>query len=76
MQTVASGRPAGIEAGIRNILGSSVELTDAENGVLNKKGVNCIHVFPNGIINWDSRPWTVTMTSAVNGNISRSGGWP
>ncbi len=47
--------PAGIEAGIRNILGLNVELTDAENGVLNKKGVNCIRVFPNGIINWGAR---------------------
>jgi phage tail sheath protein FI len=47
--------PAGIEAGIRNILGLNVALTDAENGVLNKKGVNCIRVFPNGIINWGSR---------------------
>lgn len=47
--------PAGIEAGIRNVLGLNVELTDAENGVLNKKGVNCIRVFPNGIVNWGSR---------------------
>jgi phage tail sheath protein FI len=47
--------PAGIEADIRNILGLNVELTDAENGVLNKKGVNCIRVFPNGIISWGSR---------------------
>lgn len=47
--------PAGIEAGIRNVLGLNVELTDAENGVLNKKGVNCIRAFPNGIVNWGSR---------------------
>ncbi|MCP4341204.1 MAG: phage tail sheath family protein [Desulfobulbaceae bacterium] len=47
--------PAGIEAGLRNILGLNVALTDAENGVLNKKGANCIRVFPNGIINWGSR---------------------
>lgn len=47
--------PAGIEAGIRNILGLDLELTDAENGVLNKKGVNCIRVFPNGVVNWGSR---------------------
>lgn len=47
--------PAGIEAGIRNVLGLTVELTDAENGVLNKKGVNCIRVFPNGVVNWGSR---------------------
>ena len=47
--------PAGIEAGIRNILGLNVEMTDAENGVLNKKGVNCIRIFPNGIVNWGAR---------------------
>ena len=47
--------PAGIEAGIRNVLGVNVELTDAENGVLNKKGTNCIRVSPNGIVNWGAR---------------------
>ncbi len=47
--------PAGIEAGLKNVLGVTVELTDAENGVLNKKGVNCIRVFPNGLVNWGSR---------------------
>ncbi len=47
--------PAGIEATIKNVLGTNVELTDAENGVLNKKGSNCIRVFPNGIVNWGSR---------------------
>ena len=47
--------PAGIESGIRNVVGVGVELTDAENGVLNKKGVNCIRVFPNGIVNWGAR---------------------
>ncbi len=47
--------PAGIEAGIRNVLGVQLKLTDAENGVLNKKGVNCIRVFPNGVVNWGSR---------------------
>jgi len=46
---------AGIEAGFRNVLGVDVKLTDAENGVLNKKGVNCIRVFPNGIVNWGAR---------------------
>ncbi len=47
--------PAGIEAGIRDIVGVSLELTDLENGVLNKKGVNCIRVLPNGIVNWGAR---------------------
>ena len=47
--------PAGIGAGLRSVSGLEVELTDAENGVLNKKGVNCIRVFPNGIVNWGGR---------------------
>jgi phage tail sheath protein FI len=47
--------PAGIEAGVRSINGVALSLTDDENGVLNKKGVNCIRVFPNGIVNWGSR---------------------
>ncbi len=47
--------PAGIEADVRNVLGVEVKLTDAENGVLNKKAVNCIRVFPNGLVNWGAR---------------------
>ena len=47
--------PAGIEADLRNVLGVEVKLTDAENGVLNKKAVNCIRVFPNGLVNWGAR---------------------
>ncbi|MDY6979898.1 MAG: phage tail sheath subtilisin-like domain-containing protein, partial [Pseudomonadota bacterium] len=47
--------PAGIEAGVRSINGLALSLTDDENGVLNKKGVNCIRVFPNGFVNWGSR---------------------
>jgi phage tail sheath protein FI len=26
-----------------------------ENGVLNKKGVNCLRVFPTGLVNWGGR---------------------
>lgn len=47
--------PAGIEAIIRDVLGVEVKLTDMENGVLNKKAVNCIRVFPNGLVNWGAR---------------------
>jgi phage tail sheath protein FI len=46
---------AGLEAGLRSILGLELTLTDAENGVLNKKGANCIRVFPSGITNWGAR---------------------
>lgn len=48
--------PAGIDAGLNSVTGLNVVLTDAQNGVLNKQGVNCIRVLPNGsIINWGAR---------------------
>lgn len=48
--------PAGIEAGINSITGLNVVLTDAQNGVLNKQGVNCLRVLPNGTsVVWGAR---------------------
>lgn len=47
--------PAGIEADLRNILGFNLKLTDMENGVLNKLGVNCLRSFPSGFVCWGSR---------------------
>jgi len=47
--------PAGIEADLRGVLGVEVNLTDKENGVLNKLGVNCLRQFPNGFVNWGAR---------------------
>ena len=47
--------PAGLEADVRDVLGVEVKLTDAENGVLNKKAVNCIRSFPNGLVSWGAR---------------------
>jgi uncharacterized protein len=48
--------PAGIEAGLNAISGVNVVLTDMQNGVLNKQGVNCIRVLPNGsMVNWGAR---------------------
>jgi uncharacterized protein len=47
--------PAGLEADVRDVLGLEVKLTDAQNGVLNKKAVNCIRSFPNGRVCWGSR---------------------
>jgi len=48
--------PAGIDAGLNTVSGLEVVLTDAQNGVLNKQGVNSIRVLPNGsIINWGAR---------------------
>lgn len=47
--------PAGSEADLRGVLDVEVNLTDLENGVLNKLGVNCIRKFPSGIVNWGAR---------------------
>jgi phage tail sheath protein FI len=47
--------PAGIEADLRGVLDLAVNLTDKENGVLNKLGVNSIRRFPAGFVNWGGR---------------------
>ena len=47
--------PAGVEADVREVLGLELKLTDLENGVLNKKGVNCLRIFPSGTVNWGAR---------------------
>ena len=47
--------PAGIDANLRLVDDVFPNLTDNENGVLNKMGVNCIRKFPNGIVNWGAR---------------------
>jgi len=46
---------AGTEADLRGIAGFEVKLTDLENGVLNKLGVNCMRNFPTGFVNWGAR---------------------
>ena len=47
--------PAGTEAALLGILDLELNLTDLENGVLNKLGVNCLRKFPSGIVNWGAR---------------------
>ncbi len=47
--------PAGTEADLRGIVGLEAKLTDPENGVLNKLGVNCLRSFPVGFVNWGAR---------------------
>ena len=46
---------AGTEADLRGISGLNVKLTDLENGVLNKLGVNCSRSFISGYVNWGAR---------------------
>jgi len=47
--------PAGLEADLRAIVELEVKLTDGENGVLNKLGVNCLRQFPSGCVSWGAR---------------------
>ncbi len=48
--------PAGLEAAITGIQGLNVALNDAENGMLNPLGINCMRVFPvNGRVVWGAR---------------------
>jgi uncharacterized protein len=47
--------PAGTEAALFSVLDLEINLTDPENGVLNKLGVNCLRKFPTGIVNWGAR---------------------
>lgn len=47
--------PAGVDADIVGISDVDLKLTDPENGVLNKEGVNCLRLFPSGIVSWGAR---------------------
>ena len=47
--------PAGTEASLNGFVGMEVNLTDPENGVLNKQAVNCLRTFPSGFVNWGAR---------------------
>lgn len=48
--------PAGTEAVLRNVAELDDVLTDAENGKLNERAINCLRRFPNyGLVCWGSR---------------------
>lgn len=48
--------PAGLDASLRGVQSLSVSLTDAENGLLNPVGINCLRAFPSvGRVIWGSR---------------------
>jgi hypothetical protein len=48
--------PAGLDAALNGIQGLSVNLNDAENGMLNPIGINCLRSFPiNGRVVWGAR---------------------
>lgn len=48
--------PAGVDTGISGISGLEVKMNDAQNGVLNPIGINCLRTFPViGSIVWGAR---------------------
>ena len=48
--------PAGTEATLRGVQALERTLTDAENGTLNPKGINCLRRFPvHGNVSWGAR---------------------
>jgi len=48
--------PAGVDAAVNGITGLDVNLNDAENGMLNPLGINCLRSFPvYGSIIWGAR---------------------
>ncbi|WP_447984993.1 phage tail sheath family protein [Nitrospira sp. Nam74] len=48
--------PAGIDAALGGVAGLKVEMNDAENGLLNPIGINCLRTFPiYGRVVWGSR---------------------
>jgi phage tail sheath protein FI len=48
--------PAGLEATLAGILDTQILLTDGEQGVLNREGVNCVRAFPgSGRVVWGAR---------------------
>lgn len=48
--------PAGVDAPLRTVQSLSVNVSDAENGVLNKQGLNVLRSFPvYGVVPWGAR---------------------
>lgn len=48
--------PAGTDATLKEVQGLEYNLTDAENGMLNPRGVNCLRAFPaSGVVAWGAR---------------------
>ena len=47
--------PAGLDASLNSVVGLTVNLTDEENGDLNKLGINCLRTFFGGPVVWGSR---------------------
>jgi hypothetical protein len=58
--------PAGLEATIRGVTGIGRVMSDEENGVLNRKALNAIRLFPSGVVSWGAR---MMVGADATGNI-------
>ncbi len=48
--------PAGLDASLSGVAGLQLDMTDAENGLLNPLGINCLRTFPvHGRVVWGAR---------------------
>jgi len=48
--------PGGTEASLKGVVGLEHSLTEAENGLLNPRGINCLRSFPShGFVAWGAR---------------------
>ena len=48
--------PAGLDGALHGVAGLQLDMTDAENGLLNPLGINCLRTFPvHGRVVWGSR---------------------
>jgi uncharacterized protein len=47
--------PAGLEADVRGIRGVQIQMSDAQNGLLNPQAINAVRSFPNGVVSWGAR---------------------
>jgi Phage tail sheath protein FI len=57
--------PAGIDASLNGLVGLQLEMTDAENGLLNPFGINCLRTFPIfGSVVWGARTMRGADTAA------------
>jgi hypothetical protein len=47
--------PAGTLATLLGVSGLNYKFTDAQNGILNPKGINTLRIFPDGLVSWGAR---------------------
>ncbi len=68
--------PAGLDAALNGVQKLQMNVTDAENGTLNQRGINCLRSFPViGTVVWARAPCAAPINWLMSTNMCRSGGW-